>query len=341
MRKSNSSLYLSNIIRLTIIGCLVMTLPAMAGWVVKQKRDPDIRDYMSIVFTGERTGWAAGSAVFEDFENPGFIGYTNDGGVTWERAELRLEADLTAINFLDANHGWAVGQKGIIANTTNGKDWELQVSKVGNTLTDIYFVNKDIGFAVGQDETIISTRTGGRQWKILDGGKIGGNVGDDETSMFNAVQFLDEEIGYVAGVRVFPATKTQKSVIMKTDDGAQTWISQETGQEDILEDIFFLNATVGWAVGENGLVLQTNNGGETWQKQESGTEETLRSVQFADEKVGWAVGGDLGVGVVISTKDGGKTWTLEESDVKMMKVNVLDKQHIWISGVNGFILKAE
>lgn len=346
MKKLKSSLRTSKFFRLTVFCALVITLPVLAEWAVVQKSDPDIRDYMSIAFTGDKTGWVVGSAAFEDFENPGFIGYTTNGGATWQRSEIKLPADLQGIFFLDANHGWAVGAKGVIAGTKNGKDWERQICKVDKvlplttTLKSVCFINKDVGYAVGENDTIITTKNGGRSWNTLQGGEIGA-VGDDETSMFNAIQFLDEKTGWVAGVRVFPATKSQKSVIQKTTDGAKTWISQETGKEDILEDIFFLDASVGWAVGENGIILHTTNGGKTWQDQKSGTTETLRSVQFADKHTGWAVGGDFGVGIVLSTNNGGKKWETQESNEKMVKVFVLDKQNAWLAGARGLILKAE
>ncbi len=340
MSNFRSFQHASIILKLTIICSFIIAIPTMAEWIILQENDPDIRDYMTITFTGKRTGWVAGSAAFEDFENPGFIGYTADGGRTWKRSELKLSGDLTGIYFLDANHGWVVGQKGIIANTTNGRDWDLQTSKVGTALTSIYFVNKDVGYAVGENETIISTKNGGRQWKVLQGGIVGA-VGDDETSMFNAVQFLDENTGWIAGVRVFPAEKTQKSVIIKTEDGAGTWTSMETGKEDIIADIYFLDASVGWAVGENGLIMRTDNGGVTWLDQLSGTEETIRSVRFANKDVGWAVGGELGVGVVLSTTDGGASWKLEESRQKMVKVSVLDQKNAWLAGSTGFIIKSE
>ena len=50
-------------------------------------------------------------------------------------------------------------------------------------------------------------------------------------------------------------------MIQKTMDGGQSWDAQETGAEDVLEDIFFLDDKHGWAVGENGLILYTSNGG--------------------------------------------------------------------------------
>ena len=321
------------------IACMVaISLPAAAGWTVLQERDPEVRDYMSITFTSQSNGWVVGASPL-DFENPGFVGYTLDGGKTWQKSDIKISADLAEVYFLDEKHGWAVGAKGTIAATKNGADWELQTSKVANGLKGIYFVNKEVGYAVGESDTILSTKNGGRSWKVMQGGQMGA-VGDDDANMYSALQFLDEETGWVAGVRVSPSTQSQSALIQKTTDGAGTWVMQETGREDILEDIFFLNTSHGWAVGENGTILHTSNGGETWMPQTSGTEETLRSVGFADEMNGWAVGGDFGVGAILHTTDGGKTWEVEDSKEKLIKVFVLDGQNVWLASATGAILLA-
>merc|ERR1712096_549639 len=80
--------------------------------------------------------------------------------------------------------------------------------------------------------------------------KTGFVAGEDETSVFSAIQFVDENTGWVAGVRITPSTQGQETLIQKTVDGGQTWVKQPTNSEDILEDIYFINATTGWAVGE-------------------------------------------------------------------------------------------
>ena len=328
---------------LAIVGILATALSATANWDILQKQDPEIRDYMSIAFTSANNGWAVGVSPLE-LDYPGFIGFTMDGGTTWNKAEIDVDAQLARIYFLDENHGWAIGEKGKIVATTNGKDWEIQTSKVDNPLKGIYFVNKEVGFAVGANDTILSTKTGGRTWKIVQGGVIGA-IGDDEATMYNAIQFLDESTGWVAGVHVVPQV-SQNSVIQKTVDGGQTWVNQETGTEDVLEDIFFLNDKYGWAVGENGLVLHTSNGGEKWTTQTSGTEETLRSIRFTDQYMGWAVGGDLGVGVIVHTNDGGKKWEVQDpgdpmvQGFQMNSVFVLGKQ-VWLAGGNGVILQGK
>ena len=326
---------------LAIVGIFAISLSVEANWDILQKQDPEIRDYMSVAFTSANKGWAVGVAPLE-LDYPGFIGWTTDGGSTWNKAEIDIDAQLASIYFLDENHGWAIGEKGKIIATTNGRDWEIQTSKVDNPLKGIYFVNTDIGFAVGANDTILSTKTGGRTWKVVQGGVIGA-IGDDEATMYNAIQFLDESTGWVAGVHVVPLV-SQNSVIQKTVDGGQNWDAQETGTEDVLEDIFFVDDKHGWAVGENGLILHTSNGGEKWTAQASGTEETLRSIRFTDKFMGWAVGGDLGVGVIVHTNDGGKKWEIQDpgdpmiQGFQMNSVFALDKQ-VWLAGGNGVILR--
>ncbi len=325
------------------LASLAIVLPTSAEWAILQKQDPEIRDYMSIAFTDKNTGWAVGVSPLE-LDNIGFIGYTMDGGQTWSKAKIDINAQLAEVYFLDEQHGWAIGEKGAIAATINGKDWQLQTSKVSNGLKGIYFVNKEVGYAVGESDTIITTTNGGSSWKVLQGGQIG-QVGDADANMYNALQFLDESTGWVAGVRVTPTTQGQSALIQKTEDGGKSWVTQETGKEDILEDIFFLNAATGWAVGENGVILHTTDGGKTWKEQISGTEERLRSVRFADDKMGVAVGGDLGVGVILLTQDSGETWEIQEpgdamvQKFQMNKVFVFKGKNVWITGGNGVILQ--
>lgn len=83
-----------------------------------------------------------------------------------------------------------------------------------------------------------------------------------------------------------------------------------------LNDVFFLNPFLGWAVGDRGVVWHTSDGGENWTLQETPIACTLRSVYFVNETFGIAVGGypfpfsSQGRGVVLTTSDGGKTWTM-------------------------------
>ena len=334
---------LSGVIVLAVI--LVTTiLHAGGNWNVLQQMDlEDVRDYNGVAFISAKEGWVVGVSAL-DMESPGYIGHTRDGGSTWEKAETPINQMLNDIYFFDKKHGWAVGQEGMIVGTTNGgRRWDVQTSKVGNWLKGVHFASSNIGYAVGMNETVVKTTNGGKQWSVLRGGEVAAAVGDEETVVLNAVQFLDESTGWVTGVRISPETGGQDGLVQKTTDGGQTWLDQPTNIPDILEDIFFVDANNGWAVGENGIVLHTTNGGDRWDIQTSGTEEKLLSVSFADNAVGWAAGGGLGVSVILHTTDGGATWetqTIDDPIISKVPANsvfVLDANNVWVTGNNGFV----
>ncbi|WP_339908296.1 YCF48-related protein [Symmachiella dynata] len=81
-----------------------------------------------------------------------------------------------------------------------------------------------------------------------------------------------------------------------------------------LHDVQFLNAKLGWAVGEHGVIWHTTDGGQQWRLQRSGVSFALRSVCFLTDQIGWAAGGGTipytqqSRGVVVKTTDGGQNW---------------------------------
>ncbi|MFO0825951.1 MAG: YCF48-related protein [Gemmataceae bacterium] len=76
----------------------------------------------------------------------------------------------------------------------------------------------------------------------------------------------------------------------------------------------FVDATEGWAVGDDGVVWHSLDGGKTWERQQTGTRASLRGVHFITPYTGWAVGriespnGGGSVGVMLRTTDGGIKW---------------------------------
>lgn len=339
-------LFLLGVIVLAAV-CVTSMLYADGKWNILQTQDmEDIRDYNAIAFVSPKEGWVAGISALE-MDNPGYIGHTRNGGTTWEKAEVDVKRNLLSIYFFDRKNGWVVGDEGMIVGTKDGgKRWEVQTSKVDNSLYGVHFVNTKTGYAVGRSETILKTENGGKIWKILRGGEIPTGIGDDPEKVFNAIQFIGESTGWVAGVFIDPVASVQEALIQKTTDGAKTWVGQPTNVASILKDIFFVDAANGWTVGEDGIILHTTNGGDSWEIQTSGTEEHLLSVGFVDKNVGWAVGGDRGVNVIIHTSDGGETWenqsVTDDPIISKLPVNdvfILDAGHVWGTGNNGMVVQ--
>lgn len=85
-------------------------------------------------------------------------------------------------------------------------------------------------------------------------------------------------------------------------------------EDATLHAVQFVDASEGWAVGEEGCIWHTIDGGKNWERQPTGVQASLRSLYFLTPLVGWVVGReDLpnqggSVGVVLFTRDGGATW---------------------------------
>ena len=94
-------------------------------------------------------------------------------------------------------------------------------------------------------------------------------------------------------------------------EAASPWKAQASGTEEGLTSVTFVNASLGWAVGDNGTILHTTDGGGTWTPQDSGTTTGQPvSVCFADKDTGWiALSFSTGSVGFLRTIDGGEHWT--------------------------------
>ena len=130
-------------------------------------------------------------------------------------------------------------------------------------------------------------------------------------------------------------------MILKTEDGGDSWTRPTNGTSKTLESVAFANdGTTGWAVGRDGTILKTEDGGDSWTARTSGTPKTLKSVVFtSNDAAGWAVGGD---GTILKTEDGGDTWTAHPSGTSKTLQSVAftnDGITGWAVGRDGTILK--
>ena len=123
-----------------------------------------------------------------------------------------------------------------------------------------------------------------------------------------SVWFVDDKTGWVAG---------KHGTIMKTTDAGESWTAQLGGDPAAkgpdIADLFFVDATHGFAVGESESVIQNKllgtSDGETWRQ--VGTVGTpmkgYRDYAFSSPTNGVFVEGGDGGGIY-HTMDGGKTW---------------------------------
>lgn len=124
--------------------------------------------------------------------------------------------------------------------------------------------------------------------------------------------FVDSLTGWVCG---------DSGLIMKTSNGGQNWIKQNSNSEAFLHDIFFLNKRLGWALGWNifnpqppygTFFLKTTNGGIDWDTSFFPMENVfLRKVYFQDSLYGFLGGSYKNL---LRTTNGGQDWLDVEID---------------------------
>jgi photosystem II stability/assembly factor-like uncharacterized protein len=79
-------------------------------------------------------------------------------------------------------------------------------------------------------------------------------------------------------------------------------VTQNSGTENRLLGVSFVDANHGTAVGVGGTIVRTTDGGATWVTQTSGTTNNLRGVSFTDANNGTVVGEH---GTILRTTSGG------------------------------------
>lgn len=150
---------------------------------------------------------------------------------------------------------------------------------------------------------LIASTTSFAQWTVNTSGIAG-------FFQIRTLHFINNTTGFAGGTTNFMGGNGQ---ISKTTNGGATWTIVKSIPSNIIYDIYFVNSTLGFAVGDKGLIAKTTDGGTTWSTQtftdaSSGLQEPLKSVYFVDQNIGYAAGG-FNDQWVLKTTNGGTSWT--------------------------------
>lgn len=232
---------------------------------------------------------------------------------------------LSALCFIGAQRGWAVGTKGAILTTRDGgASWQWQTTDTHAQLTAIQMMpDGGRGWAVGGEGTVLVTSDGGTAWHQRTSGT---------SESLNSLQMLlDGQRGWAAG---------NHGTILVTNDGGASWRSQDSGTDHSLRSLQMLaDGQRGWVAGDSGTILVTRDGGASWQAQASGTYNSIESLQMlSDGQYGWAAGDN---GLMLTTRDGGASWQTLTSNTYLPLCAIRmspDGRRGWATGIVGAIL---
>ena len=157
----------------------------------------------------------------------------------------------------------AVGDRGGIIVSADGKDWTQKPVPVRAALTAVTFADAKHGWAVGHDAAIVGTADGGHTWTLQ-------NFKPELEKPLLDVLFLDAQHGFAVGAY---------GLFLKTEDAGSTW--GEVDAPAVRADEVHLNSITRlgdgslFIAGESGMLAVSPDQGKTWSKVNTPYESSL------------------------------------------------------------------
>jgi len=184
---------------------------------------------------------------------------TIDGGNTWTIIDNESRSSL--VSFADENTWYAVYGGTFKKTCNGGATWTTLSCGTGNNLNSAYFIDANTGYAVGDKETIIKTTDGGSNWKALWSATFGGEICFNLSSVFFTDSNTGYVTGWYKYGWCERGCYGGEIILKTIDGGVTWENTLSNGPYSLLNSIFFTDANTGYAVGNNGTILKTTNGG--------------------------------------------------------------------------------
>jgi photosystem II stability/assembly factor-like uncharacterized protein len=182
---------------------LALLAALVAGaWAVPDKTARDVLDTPALTSALAARSLVNGLALAGNrvvaVGQRGHVLLSDDQGKSWQQATVPVSADLVAVSFPDADHGWAVGHDGVVlASSDGGRTWARQLDGrtmgevlvkhyaasgdakwlaeaqrfasqgAENPLLDVWFDDARNGVVVGAFGLVLRTADGGKTWQPL------------------------------------------------------------------------------------------------------------------------------------------------------------------------------
>lgn len=223
----------------------------------------------------------------------GLVVLSDDGGKTWRQArQVPVSVSLTALAFVDAKVGWAVGHGGAILSTADGGDtWVKQAD--GFDLAKAALAQAEQAAAQRPADPVAARA-------LEDARRL---ADDGATRPLLDVRFVDARRGWVVGAY---------NLFFETTDGGANWRS--VGDRLDNPKALHLNALAVHGrtlviAGEQGVLYRSVDGGQSFQSLASPYKGSWFSVALGSDTA-VTVGGLRGN--ALRSMDAGKTWSAIE-----------------------------
>jgi photosystem II stability/assembly factor-like uncharacterized protein len=185
----------------------------------------------------------------------GHILYSDDQGKTWTQAKVPSRQLLTAVYFVDEQHGWAVGHDAqILASADGGATWTKQFEDLKREapLLDVWFKDLTTGVAVGAYGALLETTDGGQHWE-----DISDRLDNEDQYHLNGITSVKDAGLFIVG--------EMGSMFRSADDG-QTWEKLEGPyQGSLFGAVGTSEANTLLAYGLRGNLFRSTDFGSHWE----------------------------------------------------------------------------
>ncbi len=252
----------------------------------------------------------------------GHILLSNDA-VTWRQANVPVRVTLTAVYFIDEQHGWAVGHDATILYTQDGgENWQVQqyLPEKEKPLLDIVFKDSQQGIAIGAYGQLYRTIDGGKNWTFEFHGEF--LFPEDleyleELKSEDEEAYLDEQGSILAHFNgIFKDGRTlymvgEVGLIAKSNDFAQKWLPFDEIYQGSFNDIIRTQQGNLLVVGLRGNIFRSLKNGTPWQHVTTDTQALLNAIVLGDNGTIYVLGNS---GAILKSDDDGVSFTLSTQD---------------------------
>ncbi len=250
----------------------------------------------------------------------------------WKVINLPTEATFSDLAFTDEpNHGWLVGSKGTLFETTDGGDnWQEKTLDLGEekvSFTDVSFSGQE-GWITGKPSILLHTDEGGKSWsRIPLSEKLPG-------SPYGILALGPQSAEMV----------TDLGAIYKTENGGRTWKALVKGAVGVARNINRSADGKYVAVSARGNFYSTWEPGQAeWTPHQRTSSRRLQNMGFDKDGRLWLLA--RGGQIQFSNLEDPETWEEGEYPELSASWGLLDvayrtPEEMWVAGGSGNLLRS-
>lgn len=210
----------------------------------------------------------------------GLVLLSDDNGQSWRQVAVPVSVGLTAVQFVDDQHGWVIGHAGVVlASSDAGESWNVQLSGLDAANIELKAAQNQLATATAMaaaSDTAVNADvdTESLELRVQNAQRL---ISDGPDKPFLAMHFTDAKRGLISGAY---------GMVLETTDGGSTWRSLVGQIDNPMGVHLYAIAEHGndwFLAGEQGFLARSSDNGKTFSQLESPYEGSFFTAQIRDD----------------------------------------------------------